>query len=473
MEAGVRNRRTWQRLTSTQWAIAAGALDEILSLSQHQHLSPEALAAQTGRHLENSYEAQVRNGVAILPVKGPLFRYDNFMAWILGASTYQVLALDLQRVVEDDSVHAILLDVDSPGGETNGMIELAEMIYAARSRKPVWAYVGGSGTSAAYALAAAATRVVAAETAQLGSVGVVAGITDRSGQDEKFGVKRYEIVSSQSPHKRVDPGSKDGRAQIQGLVDATADVLIDRIAMFRGVGRDTVIGDFGQGFMMLGQAAVEAGMADAVGSFEAVLAELATVQDRTNNTVLGSGAGGVKSEGDMTDKTKSDKATGLTDEELLAKGKAEGEEEDEKAKGKAAEEEEEEEDPKAKGKGKSKAKGKAAEGDEEEEDEDEAKATSERSRIKTILGHAEAKGRTDLANHLAFDTDMTVEAAAVLLAKSPRAAEQGAPEFLTAMQGAGNPDVGAGTEGGGGGDDTSAAVQSIVAAAKAAGDARY
>ncbi|CUT12530.1 hypothetical protein BF49_3610 [Bradyrhizobium sp.] len=52
-----------------------------------------------------------------------------------------------------------------------------------------------------------------------------------------------------------------------------------------------------------------------------------------------------------------------------------------------------------------------------------AAVTQERTRAKSILGHADAKGREDLAHHLAFETDMNAEAATAMLAKAPKAAE--------------------------------------------------
>lgn len=49
--------------------------------------------------------------------------------------------------------------------------------------------------------------------------------------------------------------------------------------------------------------------------------------------------------------------------------------------------------------------------------------TAERGRAKAILGHADAKGREDLAHHLAFETDMSADAATAMLGKAPKAAE--------------------------------------------------
>lgn len=51
------------------------------------------------------------------------------------------------------------------------------------------------------------------------------------------------------------------------------------------------------------------------------------------------------------------------------------------------------------------------------------------TRIKTILGSEEAKGRADMAQHLAFESDMSAEASVALLAKSPKGANSDAPSI--------------------------------------------
>ncbi|KEZ65412.1 hypothetical protein C5I_0136090, partial [Pseudomonas syringae pv. syringae FF5] len=111
----------------------------------------------------------VRNGVAIIPVVGPVFRYANLFTEISGATSTQVLATDLQSALDDPSIKSIILNIDSPGGVAAGINELADQIHAGRARKRIVAYVGGTGASAAYWLASAASEIVIDETALLGS----------------------------------------------------------------------------------------------------------------------------------------------------------------------------------------------------------------------------------------------------------------------------------------------------------------
>jgi len=172
-------------------------------------------------------------------------------------------------------VRGIVLDINSPGGEVTGINELANVIYNARGKKPLVAYVGGTGASAAYWLASAADEIVIDETAVLGSIGVVMSYMDTTERDSKSGVRRVEIVSSRAPDKRLDPGTDEGRAKVQGLLDALEDTFVSTVARNRNTTAERVASDFGQGGVRVGKDAIAAGMADRIGSLESVIAELA------------------------------------------------------------------------------------------------------------------------------------------------------------------------------------------------------
>ena len=256
------------------WVMDEGALRGLLRIANRENEGPEAVAAKMGAPLENSQRVTVRDGVAIVPVTGPMFRRANMFKAISGATSIDLLARDFQTAIDDPAVKAILLDVDSPGGEVNGTGEFAQMIFAARDRKPITAYVSHAAASAAYWIASAADRIVATETALLGSIGVRAAYLDDRERLEKAGVREIEFVSSQSPGKRLDHDSDEGRARIQSRVDGLAAIFIGHVAKNRGVAEQTVLDNFGQGEVFLAADAIAAGMADELGDFESVLAGL-------------------------------------------------------------------------------------------------------------------------------------------------------------------------------------------------------
>lgn len=242
----------------------------MIAIAHQTNRTPEAIAKEMGRDMKNTHAVSVRGGVAVIPVTGPLFRHANLLTAVCGATSYEILAQDFNKALNDPNISAIVFDVDSPGGEVNGCSELADMIYNARGKKPVIAYASGSCCSGAYWIASACDKIMASDTAILGSIGVVS-IFEK--EDDK---KTIEIVSSQSPNKRPDVETDEGKAKIQAHIDALAEVFINKIALHRDVSPKDVIENFGGGDVFVGQKAVRIGLADSLASFEAIISDLNT-----------------------------------------------------------------------------------------------------------------------------------------------------------------------------------------------------
>lgn len=258
--------------------VTAGALLTDLAdrLDRGDLPTPEALQTRPGQPLDERGIAIRRGDAAILTVTGYLWRYDGWLPRLLGGTTLAALSLALTDALDNPAIRRIIMNFDSPGGEITGVHELAERIRAANRKKPVTAYIGGQCASAAYWLASATGRVVVDETAMVGSIGVIMSTLDTSKRDEAAGVRRIEIVSSQSPDKRLDATTDPGRAKLQTHVDTLADVFIADVARFRGTTADKVKRDFGRGGLLVGKAAIRAGMADSTGSLEGLIAATST-----------------------------------------------------------------------------------------------------------------------------------------------------------------------------------------------------
>ena len=254
-------------LAKQPWAIQPDMLETIISIANRDNESIEAVEAKLGRPLQNTRAVTMRGDVAIIPVVGPIFRYANLFTEISGATSLAELAIDFNRAAEDPAVNTIILSLDSPGGMAAGISEFADQIK--NSSKKVIAYVDNMAASAAYWIASAASEIVISKTAMVGSVGAVVGI------DTRKDLNTVEIVSSQSPKKRPDVTTDEGRKQIQERIDALAQVFIDDVANNRSVSVETVLADFGQGDLRLGEEAVKLGMADRVSTLETVIAGLA------------------------------------------------------------------------------------------------------------------------------------------------------------------------------------------------------
>ena len=272
------------------WALSEAGLQLVLAVASRDEffaeVRQEALKARDGKKLENTLGTEVRSGVALIPISGPLFRHADVFAEISGATSYATIRKDFETALNDPTVRSIVLDIDSPGGEVHGVAELANAIYDARGRKPITAYVGGQGASAAYWLASAADEIVAAETAELGSIGVRVAIIDDSEQQKKDGRRRIEFVSSQSPFKRMDPKEESDRARLQVRADELADLFISAVARNRGTTSEVVAKMYGEGDTLIGARAVQAGLADKLGSLEGVIAQLSDRSSAKGHTTM-------------------------------------------------------------------------------------------------------------------------------------------------------------------------------------------
>ncbi len=389
--------KIWNRLSGEPWAITQPALDTILSIAARQNEKNdiketiEAVSARQGRELDNSCKTIIRDDVAIINVVGPLFRYANLFTQISGASSYELLAKDFTYALENADVKAIIIDIDSPGGEVNGCAEFASMIFDARGKKPIVAYASGDSASGAYWIASACDKICVSQTSALGSIGVVAMY--KGCKDEKT----IEIVSSQSPFKRLDPKTDDGKAKLQARIDAMADVFVNSVAKYRGVDPSDVLNDFGGGDLFIGEHAVTNKLADKVSSFEKTLQSLSKQNDPATK------------QGFSFSKHKE-----------LSMGKNQGNKIDsqESELDLASLEDLEKNHPQLVSQISEKAHSKGF-------DEGVKKGVEkERDRIGAIISCDEAGKREQLARHLAFATDMSPEVAKSTLSAAPVMAEQ-------------------------------------------------
>lgn len=269
----------YEMALTVPWCITDEALEAMLSIAARDPLpegeiarrmhGPKTLALRTGPRHEDSRTMRMRDGVATIPIDGPIYRYADLFTRMSGGVTTDALARDLGTALDDPAISAILLMIDSPGGEATGINELADTIYQARGQKPIVAYIEGYGASAAYWIASAADLVVADDTALIGSIGTVMGVPDPA----KRISRTIDFVSTQSPKKRADPTSDDGRTYLQSLVDDMTDVFVAKVARNRGIDAAAVLAVAGG--MLIGQKAVDAGLADMLGSEETVHAALA------------------------------------------------------------------------------------------------------------------------------------------------------------------------------------------------------
>lgn len=261
------------RLYGVPLAIHRPKLDVILAV-----LGPRIgladLAAPSGFTPLTRPAATQTPKVAVIPIHGTLVRRTVGLEAESGLTSYAGLTAQLDAALASPDVAAILLDVDSPGGESGGVFDLADRIRATSSIKPVWAVANDMAFSAAYALASAASKVFVSRTGGVGSIGVIAMHVDQSEKDAQDGVRYTAVFAGDrkndlNPH---EPISSEAHAFLKGEVNRVYGLFVETVARNRGIEasavRDTEAGLF------FGQAAVAIGLADAIGTFDDALAQL-------------------------------------------------------------------------------------------------------------------------------------------------------------------------------------------------------
>lgn len=260
---------------SEPWAIRPGALETILAIADRTNeVTPEALEAYRAQSASRDGVLRVRDDVAIIDFTGPMFKKANMFQAMSGATSYTSLALALNEALDERKYAGVIGLFDTPGGAVNGCDELGSMIFDARGRKPMIAVVSGQACSAGYWLATAFDKVVLSEASEVGSIGVILGLTDTKEADAKAGRRSIEFISSKAPNKRPNYDTDEGKAVYQRRADNLGELFIATVAKHRGVSAETVAKEFGAGGVEIGARAVELKMADEIGTFETAFKQL-------------------------------------------------------------------------------------------------------------------------------------------------------------------------------------------------------
>lgn len=212
--------------------------------------------------------------VLVVPIQGLITRRPSWLSAQVGGTALSDLSRTMRAAAADPAVSAILLDVDSPGGEASGVDEAAVVIAEAAAVKPVIAAVSGMAASGAYWLASQAREVWASPSALVGSIGVLLEHVSTAGFEKAAGVETTLIVSS--PRKAgghpSQPLSAETRGEFQAIVDEIGAAFVAAVARGRQVTPATVAADFGRGAIFTPKAARRAGMVDTIGTVAAAAA---------------------------------------------------------------------------------------------------------------------------------------------------------------------------------------------------------
>lgn len=208
----------------------------------------------------------VVGNIAVIQVVGTLAHRVSAMEASSGASSYETLAAEFDAALKDPRVEGVLLEVDSFGGTASGCFDLADKIRMVAGSKPVVGVASQFALSAGYALLSQADHVLVPQGGSVGSVGVVTTHVDLTGALSKDGVKVTLLYAGErkvdlSPYKSLTPESRDALA---GQVEQTYSMFLEKASRVPGRADAKALRKTQAG-IYTGQAAVDAGLANAVG----------------------------------------------------------------------------------------------------------------------------------------------------------------------------------------------------------------
>jgi len=189
-----------------------------------------------------------------------------------------------KRLTEDKGIRAVVLRVDSPGGDGLASDLVAEAMKRCAEKKPVIVSQGSLAASGGYWLSMYADTVVAAPYSLTGSIGVIGGWVWNKGLGEKLGLRadhvqvgdhadlgfgiQLPLLGVQVPDRNLTPDERD---RMEVMIRTMYDGFVGKVAAGRGLSPDSV-GQIAQGRVWSGLAAQKIGLVDIIGGMERAVA---------------------------------------------------------------------------------------------------------------------------------------------------------------------------------------------------------
>jgi len=233
------------------------------------------LMALSGGRGGRAAEAK-RGTVAVIGLYGVIVPRGGRLVELLGGTSAERFTPAFRGLMADPSVSAVVIDVDSAGGDVAGVEEVSHEIYRARGIKPVVAIANHTMASAAYWIASAASEIVATPSAEIGSIGVFAAHTDISEAEKQAGIKTSLVSAGRyktegNPHEPLDD---EARAAIQRRVNDYYEAFTRDVARNRGVSISEVRNGFGEGRAVGARQAQRLKLADRIETFDQLFVRL-------------------------------------------------------------------------------------------------------------------------------------------------------------------------------------------------------
>lgn len=216
--------------------------------------------------------------IAVVPITGVIMTEKDSSLFGSSSVSSRSIATTLLEIRDDDSVKAVLLDINSPGGSPVASEEISRAIEQVKLKKPVYALISDIGASGAFWVAVSANKTYASSMSEVGSIGVTS-----AGLGFEDFIKQYNITyRKQTAGTLKDMGTpfraptKEEEAKLQIILDDIHTKFINHIAKSRNM-NESEVRKYATGELFLGDRAKQIGFIDEIGYYPDVISELKNI----------------------------------------------------------------------------------------------------------------------------------------------------------------------------------------------------
>ena len=229
--------------------------------------------------MQNVKEEQPGEQIAVYYAYGDIV--DNEEEGLVMGQEHQIVSgktcRDLEELMNDDDVKAVVIRVNSPGGSAYASEQIWRQVSLLKAKKPVVVSMGGYAASGGYYMSCNANWIVAEPTTLTGSIGIFGMIPDFSGLiTQKLGVKFDEVKTNRHATLGTParPMNAEETAFLQKHINRGYALFRQRVADGRKMKIEEVE-EVAQGHVFLGQHAIKLKLVDELGGLDVAVAKAA------------------------------------------------------------------------------------------------------------------------------------------------------------------------------------------------------
>ena len=270
-------------VTDAEEALAQGIIDGLIYQDEFENKIKAAIELDASEELKvvnfkkmnvriKEYDKKITDRIAIIYAQGPIFSTEGSEK-IIGK---EAINKAFQEVLNNKNIKAVVLRIDSPGGDALTSEIILNASRAIKNQKPLVVSMGNVAASGGYYISCLADRIFANPMTITGSIGVLAAFPNIRGMTEKIGIKAEQVTTHDNAmgYSVFEPLGKGFEKSIKTAIEKIYHTFKTRVAEGRSLSMETVEG-IAQGRVWSGKDALRLGLVDALGGLQEAIAAAA------------------------------------------------------------------------------------------------------------------------------------------------------------------------------------------------------